>query len=317
MDELGSEYANIKPSYERETTSSSLPRYANRDQDNIKNAFVPNSHQDIATLGGNMNSPTVLKEPNMLKYSKPQFFQSYEYISSEYDRAKLIKIQEHIEHEKKVQSISNGQPFLPSSSTVPEHIPHHIPDPFEALEDAQLRTKWIEEAKRIAGPFIAGGRHNVIEKPTRSMFNRLLEELYDQLEEDWPQALPTVFVERDLILIFFTTNDKSSSDSQDDRLSDGGWSDHEDSSDMNNFDSFDISAALLPYMNFFAQSNEIVKRYQLNRVIKRWNVPVGENKLLFTFRPPWVRMNEQYLQDDSKKKKKKNKKKGSKKKKKA
>lgn len=137
--------------------------------------------------------------------------------------------QQYRESLAQIKEIGKGKPFAPYVKDVayiePERF-KHIPDPFDALKNDMIRAKCINEAKILAGPFLPSGKRKIENKPTRAMLNEILTDLFKEINEDWPDATPTVMsTHEDLIVIYFNISDES------------------------------ILTALIPYMNVFANSN--------------------------------------------------------------
>jgi len=210
-----------------------------------------------------------LRQPlNGSELRKHETFSQFSYVEDPLDDKLRTKRDKERQHKEKILEIGRGSDWKPvrNLNLKQYEIYPHLIDPFEAMDNEQVRIRAINRAKKLAGDFKPAGRN----KPsvTRASFDDILEELYFKLEADWKDEIgvPTIWVEKDLILIFFRDIPAS------------------------------MRRGLTTYMNMMT-NGEIVAKYRLTRVIKRWNKEV-KGQILFTFRPPWVSMNEIYLSDD-------------------
>lgn len=196
-------------------------------------------------------------------------FSEYEYVPDPMDERIKLKKEEEEENRKKILEIGKGKDWRPVKTLGVKSfdIYPHLDDPFEALENEELRQKSIERAKRLAGDFKPSGKSNR-STVTRAMFDDILEDLYYKLESDWKDDLgePSIWIEKDLILIFFKNVSTT------------------------------MRGGLTAYMNMLPNDG-IISKYKLSRVIKRWNRDVSD-QVLYTFKPPWVALNENFVPDE-------------------
>jgi len=140
---------------------------------------------------------------------------------------------------------------------------------YNALHDAQIREKWIEDKKILAGPFIPSGATKSISVPTKQLLPDIIKELYEAISIDWEECdiliAPT---EEGNIAVKFEVN------------------------------SVPTEQGLTAYMNVFCNSHRIALKYALQKVVQDWNSKPGDKGIYFVFRPPWIcnKKNESYLE---------------------
>lgn len=270
--------AKSTPHYAKPITSQRLPEYTNEEQDRVRNAFHPGSYQSISALPPYVNPDFVSRSRvsmlegqahngggHTMKCGRaPAFFMEYEYMSEPFGLADELRSQERAQKAAQVAEIAGGETVFKAPGVL--HKAKHegnypyIPEPYDAYQDEQMRQKWIEEKKILAGPFIPGTGKGVLEKPSRAMLTDIMTHLYRILSDDWEEAQPTVFTtEEDLIVVYFNLKAIKNPD------------------------------GIKSYMNVFALRNDAVCSYDLRKVTEGWGTHTEDNHLMFALRPPWVR----------------------------
>eukprot|EP01065_Artemidia_motanka_P030219 TRINITY_DN36230_c0_g1_i1.p1 TRINITY_DN36230_c0_g1~~TRINITY_DN36230_c0_g1_i1.p1 ORF type:complete len:308 (+),score=66.28 TRINITY_DN36230_c0_g1_i1:60-926(+) len=269
----GAESASQRvPNYARPSLSSRLPGSIGMDHEAIQAAFAPGSYTSIAGLSDPRPHPEPAERMALSTDAGVSFragsgvkkqFSDFEYVASPYELDTEAKTRGRREHQRKVETLHGDQSFVaPGSVFVSKHEGGHEyqSDPYDTARDEQLRSKWIEEKKVLAGSFLPAGREKGLSRPSRAMLTDMMTHLYKILYDDWEEAKPAVFTTaEDLIVVYFSM-EKLRNDT-----------------------------GLTAYMNVLARRNPLVQSYELQKVNEGWNIHTEDNHTMFTFRPPWVR----------------------------
>nr|CCC94143.1 conserved hypothetical protein [Trypanosoma congolense IL3000] len=133
-----------------------------------------------------------------------------------------------------------------------------VTDPYDLQREVERQENFISSCKRLARPFITGGR-NALNKPTRYMLGDCLTGLHRAVSRDWPEADPVVVSSaEDLIVVFINIKGVRS------------------------------TLTVLRYMNSLLKRCEVVRTFDLKKVPEGWDVLTSDGHLMYTFRPPWV-----------------------------
>eukprot|EP00756_Hemistasia_phaeocysticola_P061982 Hpha_TRINITY_DN5396_c0_g1::TRINITY_DN5396_c0_g1_i1::g.32874::m.32874 len=269
----GEQVAQRVPSYARPNISSRLPGNIGLDHEQIKAAFAPGSYTSISGLsdhrtaaGSDASTHVSSTDPGVAFRAgsgvKRQFSE-FHYHTSPYELLQDASTRERRDHQKCVESLHGDQQFVtPGSAHLCkfEGMQEYQSDPYDTARDEQLRSRWIEEKKVLAGTFMPPGRDKGLSKPSRAMLTDIMTHLYKHLYEDWEAAKPAVFTtSEDLIVVYFS------------------------------LDSLKNDTGLVAYMNVLARRSPLVQGYELQKANEGWNVQTEDNHVMFTFRPPWVR----------------------------
>lgn len=161
-----------------------------------------------------------------------------------------------------------------------EHIRHHryeklatayaaVSDPYDLSREVSRQEQFLQENRRLAQPFVAGGGAKALNQPTRLLLGDCVRALYRTIARDWPEAEPSVIsTAEDLIVVFFS---------------------------MERLSKRQVSV-VLSYMNACARRNEAVLTFKLTKVPEGWDVVTEDGHLMYALRPPWVR-NRRFLPD--------------------
>jgi len=276
------------PRYARPNISSKLPTGIGLDHEGIKAAFAPGSYKSISGLadtraGGGMHdggaafSSMDAGVPFRAAGSgEKRQFSEFQYHSSPYELLQDAATRERREHQNKVEELHQDQHFvIPGSAHLCKFEGGHEyqSDPYDTARDEQLRSRWIEEKKVLAGTFMPSGREKSLSKPSRAMLTDIMTHLYKHLYEDWARAKPAVFTtSEDLIVVYFSLESLKPIPS----IPGGQPRGH---------------PGLEAYMNVFAKRSPLVQGYELKplKAEEGWNVLTEDDHAMFTFRPPWVK----------------------------
>lgn len=122
-------------------------------------------------------------------------FQRFEYIEDPYDAAdKLLSQQRSEAKEKQLEGdfipalarkcLKYEYPFLGVNEvSIYSFLSQN--DPYEATRDEKLRSLWIDECKRLFGPFKPAGTDKPLSKVTKSQLRDIVEVLKRLLLSDW------------------------------------------------------------------------------------------------------------------------------------
>jgi len=268
---MNSDSANLeaksKPHYLQENFTTKLSSYANDEQDRIRWAFQPCGFTSIHSLPfpavGSGGVQEGIELPPFRMGRPSPLFTNFVYLSEPYGLADELKILERKQQAELQQNIAGETPFVPASdrfSAKYEGMYKYVPEPADAVRDVQMRQKWLTEKKILGVPFLPPGGQKSLEKPTRALLTDALTQLYRLLCNDWEEAQPTVFTtEEDIIVIYFSLAHIAN------------------------------VAGIVAYMNVLATRNDIISKYDLQKVTQGWGMRTEDNHLMFALQPPWVR----------------------------
>jgi hypothetical protein len=260
--DLGSNAPSSVPSYAQPNLASRLPDYTNQTQEAIRAAFQPNNFRTIQSLHGH----DVDNGPFRVGKTGATTFSDFTYVSSPYDLGEEARVRERLEHEDRARHVGGDQPFFAGySCTKAKHEMdfdfEYMVDPYDEAENAQRADRIDSESKRVARPFLPAGVQKALAKPTRAMLGDAMSALYRTISDDWSEAPPTVLsTAEDLIVVYFSL-EKVKND-----------------------------AGVLTYMNNALRRNEAILEYGLQKVLGAWHRRTNDGHLMYTFRPPWVRI---------------------------
>ena len=289
-DEISLPDGSNMPHHQVPNFAAILPDYTNMEQDYIRQAFsrtsfvsvrdLPTTFHPSATARAmankmNTNRRSVANvDANAVNNrhsaaSKDGVFSTFDYVPSRYSLADELRTKDRLEAEARMLDVG-GRDFVPSGLPKrqkyedifenPEYRFPYMGDAFEAAGDQKLRSKWIENAKVLHGPFVPTSSKARLEKPTRIMLSDLVREMHAAIAKDWSDvAFEVMTTEDDHIAIRFLLEDVPS------------------------------PRGLAAYMNVMASTSHVVGKYQLNKVVEDWNSRPGDHYLYYLFRPPWVR----------------------------
>eukprot|EP01062_Namystynia_karyoxenos_P069907 TRINITY_DN65326_c0_g1_i1.p1 TRINITY_DN65326_c0_g1~~TRINITY_DN65326_c0_g1_i1.p1 ORF type:complete len:291 (+),score=94.42 TRINITY_DN65326_c0_g1_i1:84-956(+) len=262
------------PGYTRPNLSSRLPGNLGMDHEQIQAAFAPGSYTSIAglndprssaeraserTAGLSTDAGIAFKAGTGMK--RP--FEEFKYATSPYDLLQEARSRERLDSQRAQEQLHGDQPFVaPGSIHSGKHegCYEYQSDPYDTARDEQLRSKWIEEKKVLAGSFLPPGRDKGLSRPSRAMLTDMMTHLYKTLYDDWEDAKPAVFTTaEDLIVVYFA------------------------------LDNLRNDTGLLAYMNVMARRSPLVQAYELHKANEGWGIQTEDNHKMFTFRPPWVK----------------------------
>eukprot|EP00455_Lapot_gusevi_P032137 TRINITY_DN3502_c0_g1_i2.p1 TRINITY_DN3502_c0_g1~~TRINITY_DN3502_c0_g1_i2.p1 ORF type:complete len:456 (-),score=53.94 TRINITY_DN3502_c0_g1_i2:410-1777(-) len=299
------------PHYALPNIAAVLPDYTNSEADMIRQAFQTGNFRHLNTI------PTEIKPNNILEarvemmqsnrnfslsgqykkaLNKNGLFHEFEYVESPIDRTSQIKNAERKAHKERILDISKKD-FVCSST--PARLKYesafdfdverkHQPsftysiDPYESAEDEALRSKWMEKSKILHGPFIPTGSQKILGNHHHSSLPDIVSTLSRILSQDWPELNPRVYSDPNDLLICEFLDTRGSSPPSPTSASPAT----EEGSYLDNL-SVTSEYGLVAYMNTLTQSNDVLSKFALSRVVEVWNHRI-EGKLYFTFRPPWV-----------------------------
>lgn len=251
------------PGYAKPSVSSRLPEYTNRQAESIRAAFVPGSYTSISSIqGGTLPSgePLAFRAGGAVGGT----FSDFAYVCSPSDLAEEDKTRARRSHEEKIRLIAN-QPFFAGYSNATakyeDSVYEYIPDPYDAKNEQDRQLKFLGESKALSKPFIPPGRDKALDKPTRVLLGDIMTALHNNLHCDWPDAEPTVLsTAEDLIVVYFSTERTRN------------------------------AHGILTYMNNALRRNKTIQEFDLRKVPEGWDIITEDNHLMYTFRPPWVRV---------------------------
>jgi|TARA_B100000795_G_scaffold260079_1_gene235593 hypothetical protein len=277
--------ATDMPHHQVPNFAAILPDYTNMEQDYIRQAFSRTSFVSVRDLPSTFKpSATARAMANKMNTNRRSVanvdanavngrhstaaregvFSTFDYIPSRYSLADELRTKDRLEAEAKMLDIG-GRDFVPSGLPKrqkyedifenPEYRFPYMGDAFEAASDQQLRSKWIENAKVLHGPFVPTSSKARLEKPTRIMLPDLVRELHVAVAKDWNDvAFEVMTTEDDHVAVRFLIEDVRS------------------------------PRGLAAYMNVLAGTSHIVAKYQLSKVVEDWNSRPGDNYLYYLFR---------------------------------
>lgn len=297
---IGAAATGALPRYAQPNLASVLPSYANVEQDYIKDAFEPAGFTSLRAcpdkLQPNAVAETIAMRQDVNRRGGANFsgvgsqlgargspkkkapartanglFHEFNYLPSRYSLADELATQERLESEAKRLEVG-GKDFLPSGQTAKLKYEDtfedkgyrfpHMGDPFEAAEDQRLRARWLEDSKILHGPFVPSGSTKALDRPTRLLLPDMVNELHALLCEDWEDYTFSVLSTEDDNIVF-------------------------------RFEIASLDAAaergLLAYMNALATTNDLIHKYELQKVVEDWSAKPGDGFLYYMFRPPWVK----------------------------
>eukprot|EP00996_Jenningsia_fusiforme_P001474 NODE_2354_length_1222_cov_32.161978_g2148_i0.p1 GENE.NODE_2354_length_1222_cov_32.161978_g2148_i0~~NODE_2354_length_1222_cov_32.161978_g2148_i0.p1 ORF type:complete len:313 (+),score=53.69 NODE_2354_length_1222_cov_32.161978_g2148_i0:145-1083(+) len=272
------------PHYLTENYSTKLATDGTDEQDRIRNAFHPGSFQTISSLPKYIQPDFAAKSraealerqslgvTGIMRAGKaPSYFLEFEYIPEPYGLVEELSAMDKALSQAKQQAIAGDAPFVAPGTLKKakfEGAATHVPDPYDAPREEQLRQRWLSEKKIIGGSFLPTATRPNSAKPSRASLTDMMTHLYRMLCDDWEEAQPTIFTtEEDLIVIYF------------------------------NQASVPNSASVSAYMNVLAQHNAQIHEYGLSKVPEGWGMQTDDGHLMFALRPPWVR-NRRYNRND-------------------
>ena len=259
------------PHYQVPSLNAILPDYTNRETDLIQQAFsrtsfvsvrdLPTTFRPSATaraMAAKMNNNrrrvdnAGARDAAAARNStlaRDGLFSTFDYIPSRYSLADELKTKDRLESEARMLDIG-GKDWAPSGLSKrkkyedifenPEYRFPYMGDAFEAAADQKLRSKWIENAKVLHGPFVPTSKKAPLGKPTRAMMPDLVREVHGVIAEVGKHTFEVMCTEDDHIAVRFQLMDVRS------------------------------SRGLLAYMNVMAATNHIVSKYQLSKVVEDW-----------------------------------------------
>jgi len=263
MSEAGhSNAATAAPSYARPNVASRLPDYSNQTHEAILAAFQPGNYRTIQSLHQHDVDTGAFRTGK----SGATTFSDFAYVSSPYDLGEEKKIRERLEHEERIRAVGGEQPFFAGYNCAKMRHEmdigfEYMVDPYDEAEKARHEDRLDSESRRIARPFVPGGVQKALARPTRAMLGDVMTALYRTISEDWSEAPPTVLsTAEDLIVVYFSL-EKVKND-----------------------------VGVLTYMNNALRRNDAVVEFELRKVNGAWNRRTNDGHIMFTFRPPWVRI---------------------------
>lgn len=255
---------NNTPGYARPSVSSRLPDYANKQAEVIRAAFVPGSYTSISSIqGGTLSNGE--PAPFRAGGAAGGTFSEFAYMCSPSDLTDEERTRLRRAHEEKQRLIAGSQPFFAGYSVEKQKyedtVYEYIPDPYDAKNEKDRQLKFLGESKALSRPFIPPGRDKALEKPTRVLLGDVMTALHNNLQADWPDAEPTVLsTAEDLIVVYFSTERARN------------------------------AQGILTYMNNALRRNQTIQEFDLRKVPEGWDIVTEDNHLMYTFRPPWVRV---------------------------
>lgn len=133
-------------------------------------------------------------------------------------------------------------------------------DPYEATIEEVLKNKWMEEAKRLNGEFLAGSRTAVDKKANRSLLGNMVAKIKKTILEDW----------QDINFVIGTNPEEFIEIKFDGQT-------------------IDTTKGLHAYMNTLLHNDEEIMGYDLRRVIHFWGYK-EEQYIYYMLAPSWVKL---------------------------
>ena len=277
------------PRYAMPNISSVLPEYSNMEQDTIRRCFGNANYDSLLRLPHKIDLNTIniaraeVMEDNRNGASQPfapggrsskgtnvhGLFQEFNYQPSRFELADELASKDRVESEAKRQEVA-GHDFVPAGHVVKEKYEDgftagarypYMSDPYEASQDAMLRNKWIDDSKKLYGPFLVPGCDGDISAaPTKAGAREAMQVLSAVIHGEWEDAEVAVFPNEDeqWVVRF-------------------------------KLDTVDSEAGLVTFMNVLVRTDPIVLKYHLTKVVEHWNIKPGDGYMYFTLRPPWVK----------------------------
>ena len=260
------------PHYQVPSLNAILPDYTNRETDLIQQAFsrtsfvsvrdLPTTFRPSATaraMAAKMNNNRRRVDnvgardaaaARNTTLARDGVFSTFDYIPSRYSLADELKTKDRLESEARMLDVG-GKDWAPSGLPKrkkyedifenPEYRFPYMGDAFEAAADQKLRSKWIENAKVLHGPFVPTSKKAPLGKPTRAMMPDLVREIHGVIAEDWgDHTFEVMCTEDDHVAVRFLLTDVRS------------------------------GRGLAAYMNVMAATNHVVSKYQLSKVVEDW-----------------------------------------------
>jgi hypothetical protein len=194
-----------------------LYEYTNKELDIIKNAFRTGNYDSIRDLPNDLKPFTVQQQitkrlqmedlnNSMVSQNKRiakellqdhgGLFMKFEYVSSPYgEELKAAATARKISKEKMIgdhefvpvktkSTLKYEYPFL-GANEVSVYSFLAQGDPYESTRDEKLRNLWIEECKKLFGPFKTSGAIKPLSSVTKSQLRDIVDVLKKLLLSDW------------------------------------------------------------------------------------------------------------------------------------
>ncbi|GBG28677.1 Hypothetical Protein FCC1311_048982 [Hondaea fermentalgiana] len=261
------------------------------EQDIIREAYSSANYTSIRELPDRMRAGEVAlaRELKALELHRPEevakvrsrraadrnhgLFQDFEYIPSPYTREKEIKARERLLAKAKQLEVGRGKDFIAGSGSSKAKYedcfdPHNYRYPYQsndidALKIFQAQERIVHESKVLHGPFCPSGRsaRACFDKATRGRLPEIVKTLHNILAADWSDCeFRVATTADDHVAVCF---DLVALDGQ--------------------------LTGLRAFMNTLEASHPDIRRFDLRRSGREWNMQPGDGNVYFLFRPPFAK----------------------------
>lgn len=190
-------------------------------------------------------------------------FSTFTYMSSEYDREKLMARFEKLKN--KLKQGANGDFVVRATPSAPKSAPafnefEYVEVPYEMTEETRKSMEALIKTQCIDGPFVAGGKYKTVDN-LKGLCSECIRAIAAQLSNDWPTSFLQVFEDTlagSLVITFDRTRASSEGD-------------------------------LSTYMNHMAKNSKLAADFLLAKDAIQWGLVDSESPAVFyVLWPPWV-----------------------------
>ncbi|KXZ54593.1 hypothetical protein GPECTOR_4g658 [Gonium pectorale] len=255
----------LRPDF-RERLYEELVSAAHREASAHSETSPRGRHADLSygLVGGLMAAPLSVGQKQVARiHPLSGMFTQYEYLPSEYDRARLTGKFDRLKH--KLAQTAPAEFVVRAPPAAHRGAPAfseftYTNDPADACTAAMAAHNDMARSRVVAGPFYPSGRINYT-KVLRGRLDECMMGLCKQLSADWPRSFLQVFEDRNGAVVFSFDRNRA--------VAEG-----------------DISS----YMNTLAKRHHLVASYQLLKDATQWGlVDAASQGVFFVMWPPWVR----------------------------
>lgn len=273
--------------FEIPNLSSMLYDYTNKERDLIQQCWRVGNYNSLRDLPTNIGPSQVLKsyqekqdiahlpgKPKRLTaLSDGGYFSRFEWKPEPFDLFISKEKKEREEKSSAIEKVHGKSKFIAGRANAPlkhegqfgrndEHIyPFFVEqDPYEATIEEVLKNKWMEEAKKLHGDFVALSKDPLISKVNRNALGDMVAYIKKTILADW----------QDINFVIGTNPEEMIEIKFDGKT-------------------IDTTQGLHAYMNTLIRSNQEIMQYDLRKIIHYWGYKEGQY-IYYVLAPTWVKL---------------------------